>query len=91
MYRLIQDIDDDPNSRDDAAENDPLGQGRVPSVGNHHVGLAALCVGADVHVHERLAPARPLCDLDQVLFVRVELQVALGVNHLLVNVELKTA
>ena len=78
-------------SRDHTAENDPLGQRRVPAVRDAHIGLAAVGVGADVHVHEGLALVGPLGDLDQVLLVGVELEVVLGVDDLLVDVVLEAA
>lgn len=78
-------------SRDDTAEDDPLCEWRVPSVGDNHVGFAALRVGADVHVHEGLSPAGPARDLDQVFDVGVQLEVPLRVDHLLVHVELEAA
>ena len=78
-------------SRDDTAEYDSLCERRVAPVRHAHVGLPALGVRADVHVHEGLASAGPPRDLNQVLLVGITLQVTPGIHHLLVHVELEAA
>ena len=75
--------------RDDACQHDPLGQGGVLPIRDDHVGLTALGEGAEVHVHEGLAPAGPVDDLRHFLRVRVALQVVARKDNLVVHEELE--
>ena len=60
-----------PDLGDGAHEENPLWEGRGLLVRHDHVGGAALGQGAEVHVHERLAPVGPLRDLDHLPLVGI--------------------
>ena len=75
----------------DAGQDYPLGQRRALAVGALHVGLAALGHGAEVHVHEGLAAARPEGDLHHLGLVGVRAAAHLDAreHHLVVHQEVE--